>query len=269
MLDQRALIFQTGWGTNLEGERYADREENGAYYDKQGGRVINTEHDTQPFLVHFNGGKNALKPVSAAVLAQELFELDDIRRINSILKIYRAKYNWFASECASLDDIALFQKNVERAVADDDSKTNDNVVQISLEKTTVSSVPPKIAEHAPHGITSQLPETLAIACPPGYPELGSREEGAQFGCALQYFRKGLSDARYISRGGVADVSLTQMHRVVQISPQQLGLYVLTKHKTSGGATNAAAACALSGVSCSLCSTLGASSLTSDGSISKT
>ena len=235
VLDQRALIFQTGWGTNLEGERYADREENGAYYDTQGGRVINTEHDTEPFLVHFNGGKSALQPVSAAVLAKELVELDDVRRINSILKMYRAKHNWFASECASLDDIALFYKRVENAFAEDYSKANDTI-HMSSEMRFVSSVPPTRAEPASHETPTQSPEILAITCPPGYPAMRSREEGAQLECALQYFRKALSDARHIAREGIADVSLTQMRRVVQKSPQQLGLYVLTKHKSTGGAT---------------------------------
>jgi hypothetical protein len=239
VLDRRALIFQTGWGTNLEGERYADRERNGAYYDTQSGRVINTEHETRPLLVHFNGGKNALQPVSAAVLAQEELLQSDKRRINSILKMYRAKYDWFAGECASLDDIALFHKAVEGAnVTDSYSKSIDTDGQMSSEKRVASSAPlrnaslPKRAD-----LTEPIPKQNTIECPPGYPELHSRaEEGGQkVGCALQYFSKALSDARYLARGEVANVSLARMRRVVQRSPQQLGLYVLMKDESDGGA----------------------------------
>ena len=235
VLDRRALIFQTGWGTNLEGERYAYREENGAYYDTQSERVINTEHDTRPFLVHFNGGKRALQPVSAAVLAQQLVQLDK-KRINSILKMYLAKYDWFASECGSLDDIAFFHKLVERANVEDYSKSNSTVGQMSSEKKVLSSGPLGNATLPTRAdLTKQSPKKSTVVCPPGYPELHSRAEGGQVGCALQYFRKALSDARYLARGGVADVSLAQMRRVVQQSPQQLGLYVLTKHESDGGA----------------------------------
>ncbi len=238
VLDQRALIFQTGWGTNLEGERYADRERNGAHYDKNSGRVINTEQDTRPLLVHFNGGKNALQPVSAAVLAQELHQSDK-QRINSILKIYRAKYDWFTGECASLDDIALFHMAVEGAnVKDSLSKSSDTIGQMSSEKRVASSGPlrnaslPKRAD-----LTKPIPKQNTIECPPGYPELHSRaEEGGQkVGCALQYFSKALSDARYLARGEVANVSLARMRRVVQRSSQQLGLYVLMKDESDGGA----------------------------------
>jgi hypothetical protein len=238
VLDRRALIFQTGWGTNLEGERYADRQRNGAYYDTLSGRVINTEHDTRPFLVHFNGGKNALQPVSAAVLAQELHQSDK-QRINSILNIYRAKYDWFTRECASLDDIALFHKAVEGAnVKDSYSNSIDTVGQMSSQKRVASSGTlgnaslPKRAD-----LTKPIPKQNTIECPPGYPELHSRaEEGGQkVGCALQYFSKALSDARYLARGEVANVSLARMRRVVQRSPQQLGLYVLMKDESDGGA----------------------------------
>ncbi len=236
VLDRKAHIFQTGWGTNLEGERYADRERNGAYYDTQSGRVINTEHDTQPLLVHFNGGKNALQPVSAAVLAQEVLQSDK-RRINSILKTYRAKYDWFARECASLDDIALFHKAVEGVNVKDSYSTSINAVgQMSSEKRVASSGPlrntsvPKRAD-----LTKPFPRQNTIECPPGYPELHSRavEGGQKVGCALQYFSKALSDARYLARGEVANVSLARMRRIVQRSPQQLGLYVLMKDESDG------------------------------------
>ena len=238
VLDQRALIFQSGWGTNLEGERYADRERNGAYYEKNSGRVINTEQDTRPLLVHFNGGKNALQPVSAAVLAQELHQSDK-QRINSILKIYRAKYVWFTGECDSLEDIALFHMAVEGAnVKDSHSKSSDTIGQMSSEKRVASSGPlrnvslPKRAD-----LTKSFPKQDNIECPPGYPESHSRaEEGGQkVRCALQYFSKALSDAQYLARGEVANVSLARMRRVVQRSPQQLGLYVLKKDESDGGA----------------------------------
>jgi len=240
VLDQRALIFQTGWGTNLEGERYADREGSGAYYDTQSGRVINTEHETRPLLVHFNGGKDALQPVSAAVLAKDLLQSDiDKQRIHSILKIYRAKYDWFAGECASMDDIALFHKAVEGAnVKDSYSNSIDTVGQMSSHKRVASpgllgnASLPKRADR-----TKPSPKQNTIECPPGYPELHSRavEEGQKVGCALQYFSKALSDARYLARGKVAKVSLKRMRTVVQRSPQQLGLYVLMKDESDGGA----------------------------------
>ena len=59
--------------------------------------------------------------------------------------------------------------------------------------------------------------------------------GQKVGCALQYFSKALSDARYLARGEVTNVSLARMRRVVQLSPQQLGLYVLMKDESDGGA----------------------------------
>ena len=238
VLDRRALIFQTGWGTNLEGERYADREGNGAYYDTQSGRVINTEHDTRPLLVHFNGGKNALQPVSTAVLAQELLQSDK-RRTNPILKTYRAKYVWFASECASLDDIALFHKAVEgENVKESYSKSIDAVGQMSSEKRVASSGPLRNASLPNRAdLNKPFPRQNTIECPPGYPELHSRaaEGGQKIGCSLQYFSKALSDARYLARGEVANVSLARMRRVVRRSPQQLGLYVLRKDESDGGA----------------------------------
>jgi len=207
----------------------ADHEENGAYYDIPSGRVINTEHDNRPFLVHFNGGKQALQPASAAVLAKELRDLVNMRRINSILKIYRAKHDWFTSECTSLDDVKLFHKTVESAVGDY-SETKHNVVTSSWEMKGGSPVPPARADNMLDDTMTQAAGNFTLECPPGYPEMRSRAEG----CALQYFKKALSDVQNIAhQQGITTVSLAQMRKVVQKSPHQLGLYVLTKHGDTG------------------------------------
>lgn len=180
--------------------------------------------------MHFNGGKQALQPVSAAVLAKELRDLVDVRKINSILRKYRAKHDWFTSDCASLDDVKLFHKTVESASAVKEySETKQDVSSSSSEMKGGTPVPPARADNKLDDTITQTPGNSTLECPPGYPENHSRTEG----CALQYFRKALSDVQNIARQGVTNVSLAQLRKVVQKSPQKLGLYVLTKHEDTG------------------------------------
>jgi len=64
-LDHQARVFQTGWHTHLEiSGKYAERQEKGAYYNTSEGVFVNTEHDTTPIMVHFNGGKTNFLPVA-------------------------------------------------------------------------------------------------------------------------------------------------------------------------------------------------------------
>lgn len=64
-LDHQARVFQTGWHTHLEMEgKYAERQEKGAYFNPSDGVFVNTEHDTTPIMVHFNGGKTNFLPVA-------------------------------------------------------------------------------------------------------------------------------------------------------------------------------------------------------------
>ena len=65
-LDHQARVFQTGWHTHLEVEgKYAERQEKGAYFNPSEGVFVNTEHDTTPIMVHFNGGKTNFYPSRA------------------------------------------------------------------------------------------------------------------------------------------------------------------------------------------------------------
>lgn len=71
-LDHGAEIFQTGWHTHLETVKYAEPERNGAYYDAARGLVVNTEHNTTPSIVHFNGGKVAFVSIARDVVRRAL-----------------------------------------------------------------------------------------------------------------------------------------------------------------------------------------------------
>ena len=65
-LDHQARVFQTGWHTHLEIKgKYAERQEKGAYFNPSEGVFVNTEHDTTPIMVHFNGGKTNFYPSRA------------------------------------------------------------------------------------------------------------------------------------------------------------------------------------------------------------
>ena len=68
-LDHESRIFQTGWHTHLEiPGKYAEPQLNGAYYDASRGVFVNTEHNSTPSIVHFNGGKTNFLPVVHDVL---------------------------------------------------------------------------------------------------------------------------------------------------------------------------------------------------------
>lgn len=69
-LDYESRVFQTGWGTNLETKDFGihSAQAVGAYFDANRSVVLNTEHGTEPAIVHFNGGKVALTPVGEALL---------------------------------------------------------------------------------------------------------------------------------------------------------------------------------------------------------
>ncbi|CAL6332865.1 unnamed protein product [Bathycoccus prasinos] len=55
LLDHKASIFQTGWGSHLANGQYAVRDPNGAYYNEAKCAVENTEHNSEPSIIHFNG----------------------------------------------------------------------------------------------------------------------------------------------------------------------------------------------------------------------
>ena len=75
-LDHGAEIFQTGWHTHLETVKYAEPETSGAYYDAARGLVVNTEHNTTPSIVHFNGGKVAFTSIARDVVRLALNDDD-------------------------------------------------------------------------------------------------------------------------------------------------------------------------------------------------
>jgi hypothetical protein len=60
LLDTGCQLFQNGHKTNLEdGNRYFVYDSAGPYYDLKTNRVLNTETNTVPPIIHFNGGKEA------------------------------------------------------------------------------------------------------------------------------------------------------------------------------------------------------------------
>ena len=115
--------------------------------------------------------------------------------------------------------MALFHKAVESAnVKDSYKKSIETVRQMSSDsEMRVASSGPLGNAFLPNraDLTNPFPKQNTIECPLGYTELHSRAiEGQKVGCALQYFSKALSNARYLAREEVANVSLARMHECV-------------------------------------------------------
>lgn len=87
-LDTNCRIFQTGHATNLESERlWFRKDDNGPYVDQYFGQVLNTETNSEPVFLHFNGGKATFPSVADFfwnISAQEQFQ----RNWNDYIKLY-------------------------------------------------------------------------------------------------------------------------------------------------------------------------------------
>jgi len=100
LLDHKASIFQTGWGSHLADGRYAARDPNGAYYNEAKCAVENTEHNSEPSIIHFNGGKVALFPVARRSI--ECFSSSSSSSSSSSLREeIKSRYPWFETQCAA------------------------------------------------------------------------------------------------------------------------------------------------------------------------
>ena len=107
-LDCESRVFQTGWGTNLETKDFGihSAQAVGAYFDANRSVILNTEHGTEPAIVHFNGGKVALTPVGETLLKRRASALlvDEGRHrrqfFESIDSRYRQRHaSWYDSTC--------------------------------------------------------------------------------------------------------------------------------------------------------------------------
>ena len=105
-LDYETRAFQTGWGTNLETKDFGIHSAVGAYFDANRSVILNTEHGTEPAIVHFNGGKVALTPVGEALLKRRASALlvDGGRHrrqfFESIDSRYRQRHaSWYDATC--------------------------------------------------------------------------------------------------------------------------------------------------------------------------
>ena len=241
-LDSTASVFQTGWGTNLEsGIKYTQHESQGAYYDQQSRRVINTEHGTKPFLVHFNGGKSALQPLASSVLVAESSITLNRERINEVLSTYRAKHSWYTESCEQIDEVALLHQIAQNTEASIESHTEANEQSLNL-SSMFSVCPPgvPIDKNADESQISAFSKTLQNAfrepCPPGYPELPGISKPCPQNCALQFFKNSLQDMHNFSSDGPVIISVKQMQQIVQKWPQRLGLFQLLKHNGDDNAS---------------------------------
>ena len=233
VLDSEAQLFQTGWGTNLEGDKYAQHENHGAFFELDSRRVFNTEHNSKPFLVHFNGGKTALKPITHVLLAQAV--PDAVQQMKAVLTWYVSKYDWFTAECTSIDAFALLQ--AATAESDFQVPTNETSAELSPE------TPEKVATHGFGHLDSKVGKhTLDILansstvqhrrngnrCPPGYP-VNHLKSVDHRDCALQFFKSALHDIESLASNKSISVSIPKMHQLVKKWPRQLGLFALSKN----------------------------------------
>lgn len=233
-LDSTASVFQTGWGTNLEsGIKYAQHESEGAYYDHQRKRVINTEHGTKPFLVHFNGGKSALQPLASSVLAaQSSMTWKRREKINEVLTTYRAKHSWYTDSCEQIDEVSLLHQIAQTTEASIDAQADEQSLNLS---STFSMCPPGVPmyeiglESQMSAVSKRLQNAFREPCPPGYPELPVISKLCPQNCALQFFKNSLQDMKNVTPDGPVTISVTKMRQIVQKWPQRLGLFQLIKH----------------------------------------
>jgi len=114
-LDYESRAFQTGWGTNLETKDFGihSAQAVGAYFDANLSVVLNTEHGTEPAIVHFNGGKVALTPVGEALLKRcaSAFRVDGERNRRRFFEIdsrYRQRHSsWYGSTCGKYLEMVM------------------------------------------------------------------------------------------------------------------------------------------------------------------
>lgn len=98
-LDHKQSLFQTGWGSRLETSSYALYEPKGAYYNTTRGVVVNTEHEVEPAMVHFNGGKPAHLPLARHFVK---FHARDNKTTTEAHERLKSQYPWFETKCASV-----------------------------------------------------------------------------------------------------------------------------------------------------------------------
>ena len=233
-LDSTASVFQTGWGTNLEsGIKYTQHESKGAYYDQQSRRVINTEHDTKPIVVHFNGGKSALQLLASSVLAAQSSIIANREIINEVLTMYRAKHSWYTDSCEQIEEVALLHQIAQKTAASIKSHSEAN--EQSLNVSSVFSMCPPGVPMDKDGVDPQVSaysrtpqDGFQQPCPPGYPKLSNAYPCPQ-NCALQFFKNALQDMKNFTSDGPVNISVRNMRQIVQKWPQRLGLFQLLKH----------------------------------------
>jgi hypothetical protein len=111
-LDYKSRVFQTGWGTNLETKDFGVQSV-GAYFDANRSVILNTEHGTEPAIVHFNGGKVALTPVGEALLKRRasISFVDAKRQRGRFFEIdsrYRQRHAaWYDATCGKYLEMVM------------------------------------------------------------------------------------------------------------------------------------------------------------------
>jgi hypothetical protein len=109
-LDHKQQLFQTGWGSRLETSAYALYDAKGAYYNTTRGVIVNTEHNVEPAMVHFNGAKPAHVPIAKHYVSFHAKKDNKSAEAHERLNL---KYPWFADKCSSV----LNMNNVAAAAA--------------------------------------------------------------------------------------------------------------------------------------------------------
>jgi hypothetical protein len=109
-LDHKQQLFQTGWGSRLETSAYALNDAKGAYYNVSRGVIVNTEHNVEPAMVHFNGAKPAHVPIAKHYVNFHAKKDNKSAEAHERLKL---QYPWFADKCSSV----LNMNNVAAAAA--------------------------------------------------------------------------------------------------------------------------------------------------------
>ena len=100
VIDHASKMFQTGHLTSLEGAGTFDEPvPMDAYFNASIGRVVNSESETRPFLVHFNGGKSAFVPLAKkfGLLQSNVTQLLQ----PDLMSTYRSRHVWFKEKCES------------------------------------------------------------------------------------------------------------------------------------------------------------------------
>ena len=108
-LDYESRIFQTGWGSNIGSDCYNCSDSVGAYFNAATQLIENTEHRTEPAMVHFNGDKVAVKPLARDMLryfeprALSSSEREEVLRI--LQNYSRTHAMWFDALCTEYADV--------------------------------------------------------------------------------------------------------------------------------------------------------------------